>query len=288
MLFALQSALLRCRIGAIVAALLVLAAANPPAWAQSEPPGKIAKVNGIDMHYQERGTGEPLLLLHGFGGCATEWAPFAEVLAQDYRVISVDLRGHGWSTNQSGTFTMRQSAEDIAALLDELGIAKTRAMGISAGGMTLLHLATKHPERIDAMVLIGASTHFPTETRHISAGTHYETLPPPVQNFFRNCAKRGGEAQVKSLLTQFRAFATSYEDMTFTPPTLGRIKARTLIVHGDRDEFFPVEIPVAMYGAIPGSELWIVPEGDHVPIYDERMPEFLRVTRQFLAGDKPE
>jgi pimeloyl-ACP methyl ester carboxylesterase len=258
-----------------------------PGWAQSSPPGKIAAVNGITMHYQEHGQGEPLLLLHGFGGCGADWAPFAEVLAQDYRVISVDLRGHGWSTNPANAFTMRQSGEDIAALLDKLGIEKTRAIGISAGGMTLLHLAIRHPEQIEAMVLIGASTHFPKETRAITAGSRWESLPPPVQQFFRACAKRGGD-QVERLLTQFRGFSTSYEDMTFTPPTLGTIKARTLIVHGDRDEFFPVEIPVTMYDAIPGSELWIVPGGDHVPIYDDRMPEFLRVARKFLARTQPD
>ncbi len=257
------------------------------AWAQSSPPGKIVTVNGIDLHYEERGRGEPLLLLHGFGGCGADWAPFADDLSRDYRVISVDLRGHGWSTNPPDTFTMRQSAEDIAALLDKLGIEKTRAMGISAGGMTLLHLATRYPERLDAMVLIGASTHFPAETRHIASDSYLEKLPPPVQKFFQDCAKRGGDNQVEQLLAQFRGFATSYEDMTFTAPTLGKIKARTLIVHGDRDEFFPVEIPVGMYGAIGGSELWIVPGGDHVPIYEGRTPEFLRVARQFLAGAKP-
>ena len=63
--------------------------------------------------------------------------------------------------------------------------------------------------------------------------------------------------------------------MTFTPPALGKIEARTLIVHGDRDEFFPVSMPVQMYESIPGSELWIVPGGDHVPIFEERTAEFL-------------
>ena len=264
-------------------ALLVGSASmTPPVLAQTDPPGELVPVNGIEMHYQERGSGEPLLLLHGFGGCGNEWRPFADVLARQYRVISVDLRGHGWSTNPANAFTMRQSGEDIAALLDKLGIEKTKAMGISAGGMTLLHLATRHPEKIEAMVLIGASTHFPAETRGITRNSTWDNLPPPVQQFFTGCAMRGGD-QVEQLLSQFRGFSNSYEDMTFTPPTLGTIKARTLIVHGDRDEFFPVEIPVAMYRAIPGSELWIVPEGDHVPIYDERMPEFLRVTQKFLA-----
>lgn len=286
MMFARQFQLLLRVMGSTIAAIFLTAAVAPPAWAQSAPPGKIARVNGIDMHYEERGTGEPLLLLHGFGGCSEEWRPFVDVLSQDYRVIAVDLRGHGWSTNPTNAFTMRQSGEDIAALLDKLGIEKTRAIGISAGGMTLLHLATRHPQRIEAMVLIGASTHFPKETRAITRGSHWENLPAPVQEFFQACAKRGGD-QVERLLSQFRGFADSYEDMTFTPPTLGTIAARTLIVHGDRDEFFPVEIPLTMYKAVPQAELWIVPEGDHVPIYGERMPEFLRIARRFLAEDRP-
>jgi pimeloyl-ACP methyl ester carboxylesterase len=65
------------------------------------------------------------------------------------------------------------------------------------------------------------------------------------------------------------------------------IRARTLIVHGDRDDFFPVEIPLNMYRWIAGSQLWVVPNGDHVPIYEGRTPEFLRVTRAFLRGVDP-
>jgi len=285
MFFALHPKLALRRIAAVFTVLFALSVVLNPAWAQADPPGKIARINGLEMHYEERGSGEPLLLLHGFGGCASEWTPFADALSQDYRVIMVDLRGHGWSTNPANTFTMRQSGEDIAALLDKLGIQKTRAIGISAGGMTLLHLATRHPERVEAMVLIGASTHFPEQARAITRGSSRDTLPQPVLEFFEGCAKRGGD-QVERLLAQFRGFATSYEDMTFTPPTLGTIEARTLIVHGDRDEFFPVAIPVTMYESIPGSELWIVPNGDHVPVYGERMPEFLRVAQQFLTKGK--
>ena len=70
--------------------------------------------------------------------------------------------------------------------------------------------------------------------------------------------------------------------MNFTPPYLSTIKARTLIVHGDRDILFPVSIPVEMYQAIRGSELWIVPRGEHVPIYGPRLGEFLNVAMEFL------
>ena len=99
------------------------------------------------------------------------------------------------------------------------------------------------------------------------------------------CASRG-EPQVRALMGQFLAFRDSHEDMNLTPPYLGTIKARTLIVHGDRDEFFPVEIPVEIYRSIPKSQLWIVPNGDHVPIYGPRTAEFLRIVRSFLTAPK--
>ncbi len=266
---------------ALALAILVLCA---PAFAQPRTaPGKLVQLNGITLHYEERGKGEPLLLLHGFGMCGADWGEITDELAKNYRVIRPDLRGHGWSTNPSGKFTMRQSAEDIRALLDSLGLKQVRAMGISAGGMTLLHLATKYPDRLSAIAVIGATTHFPEQARAMMRGAAADTLPPEVMEMFGQCASRG-DTQVRELMTQFSGFQHSHEDMNLTPPYLATIKARTLIVHGDRDEFFPVAIPVEMYNSIPGSQLWIVPNGDHVPIYGQRTPEFLRIARAFLTA----
>lgn len=271
--------------------LLALALVALPAAAVAQSPrtmpGRLVDLNGIKLHYEELGSGRPLLLLHGFGMCGKgDWGAIAGELAKTNRVILVDLRGHGWSTNPSGKFTMRQSAEDIRALLDSLGIRKIRAMGISAGGMTLLHLATKYPDRVEAMIVIGATTYFPEQARRVIAGEAAAPLPKEVRDMFDACAARG-EPQVRDLMGQFLAFKDSHEDMNLTPPYLGTIKARTLIVHGDRDEFFPIDIPVTMYTSIPGSQLWIVPNGDHVPIYGKRTPEFLRITRQFLDSGPP-
>jgi pimeloyl-ACP methyl ester carboxylesterase len=91
-----------------------------------------------------------------------------------------------------------------------------------------------------------------------------------------SCAPQG-TGQVNALMAQFQGFKDSYDDMNLGPEDLGRIQARTLIVHGDRDEFFPVEVPVRMYRDIPKSTLWIVPQGGHVPIHEERQAEFLRI-----------
>jgi pimeloyl-ACP methyl ester carboxylesterase len=244
--------------------------------------GRIVPVGDIDMYYEEYGAGEPLVLLHGFGGCVQNWYPFIAELSQRHRLIVVDLRGHGRSTNPGNGFTHRQAADDVFLLLRQLGVDSFAAMGMSSGGMVLLHMATSQPGRIEAMVLISATTHFPEQARAIMRRASFDTMPREVREMYRECAKRG-DAQVRQLLAQFNALHDNRDDVNFTARQLATITARTLIVHGDRDNFFPVEIPVAMYRAIPDAQLWIVPGGDHVPVHDPAVP-FTATVKRFLDG----
>ena len=92
----------------------------------------------------------------------------------------------------------------------------------------------------------------------------------------------GGDDQIKTLLQSTAGFAESYDDMNFTPPYLATIRARTLIVQGDRDPLYPVEISIEMAKAIPRSSLWIVPNGGHGPIGGEQWPVFLKTASAFL------
>jgi pimeloyl-ACP methyl ester carboxylesterase len=244
--------------------------------------GHAVQINNIEMYYEEYGVGKPLVLLHGFGGCAKNWHPFIAGLAEHHRLIVVDLRGHGHSTNPEHTFTHRQAASDVFLLLEKLGVAQFSAMGMSSGGMTLLHMATRQATRIDAMVLISATTHFPDQARAIMRRASFATMPQPVQEMYRECATRGDE-QIRQLITQFNAFHDDFDDMNFTPQSLSTITARTLLVHGDRDNFFPVEIPLSIYRSIPNAALWIIPGGDHVPIFDPTVP-FTSTALRFLNG----
>jgi pimeloyl-ACP methyl ester carboxylesterase len=249
---------------------------------QTSSNGHIVEINDIEMYYEEYGVGKPLVLLHGFGGCAQNWHPFAAELSERYRLIVVDLRGHGHSTNPGNEFTHRQAASDVFALLDKLGVAQFSAMGMSTGGMALLHMATSQLRRIDAMVLISATTHFPDQARAIMRRASFGTMPQQVKEMYRECAKRGDE-QIRQLLAQFNALHDNHDDMSFTAQSLSTIAARTLVVHGDRDNFFPVEIPLNMYRSIPDAALWIIPGGDHVPIYDAAVP-FTATVLKFLLG----
>lgn len=242
--------------------------------------GHTVQIDNIEIYYEEYGTGKPLVLLHGFGGCAQNWHPFTARLSEHYRLIVVDLRGHGYSTNPANKFTHREAAGDVFLLLDKLGVGRFSAMGMSTGGMALLHMATSQPKRIDSMVLISTTSHFPDQARAIMRRASFDTMPREVQEMYRECAKRGDE-QIRQLITQFNALHANYDDMNFTVQSLSTITARTLIVHGDRDNFFPVEIPLSIYRSIPDAALWVIPGGDHVPIYNSGVP-FTSTALRFL------
>jgi len=242
------------------------------------------KVNGIEMFVETRGEGEPLLLLHGGGGAGSNWNLVFKEPPHGYRLIIPDLRGHGRSTNPSGEFTFRQSGLDVLALLDQLGIEKCKAIGLSMGAKTLLHVATQQPSRVEAMVLVSAAPYFPEQTRVImdqaSRLDHSEAEWQQMRQWHKH-----GDDQIRWLWRLPEKFLSSYDDMNFTPPYLATITARTLIVHGDRDFLYPVSLAFEMYESLPQSWLWIVPNGGHGPIFSDRVNDFVEKALAFLRGD---
>jgi len=239
------------------------------------------------LFYQEFGKGSPLVLLHGFFDTGDIWKPWIPKFAETYRVIVPDLRGHGRSENPSGLYTHRESAIDILNLLDYIGIDRFQAIGLASGAMSLLHAATLQPERVASMVLLSGTPYFPENARTILRSI-YE-FGPEITQLLKQWHPRG-EEQIQSLFKQFRSFGEDYEEMNFTPPMLSQIKASTLIIHGDRNVFFPVELALEMYQAIPNSYLWIVPNGDHTLLFSEwggsfpGKEVFANLTLDFLAG----
>jgi len=233
-----------------------------------------------EIYYQQYGSGTPLLLLHGYGGCIRNWQPFTGELAKRYRLVLVDLRGHGHSSSTEEPFTHRAAALDVMLLLEALGIERCSAMGMSTGGMVLLHLASAKPEIFGKLVLISATTHFPDQARAIMRRASMDTVPREVREMYLVCAERG-ELQVRKLIEDFNALGDNYDDMDFDQEKLSAVLAPTLIIHGERDNFFPVEIANNLNRWISGSELWLIAGGEHVPVFDLKFPFISRVL-QFL------
>jgi pimeloyl-ACP methyl ester carboxylesterase len=244
----------------------------------------IADINGCQIAYDLRGDGDSLLLLHGGMGAGTDWKYVFPEDPTGFRVLVPDLRGHGRSTNPSGAFTFRQAALDMLALLDLLGISTVKAIGLSGGGITLLHMATVQPARVAAMVVVSAPPYFPAQARAIQASFSEEALPENERKAMRQRHVHG-EAQIQALFAQTKTFATTYDDVNFTPPLLSTIRARTLVVFGDRDFLYPVSIAFELHAAIPKSHLWVVPNGPHGPIFGLHAAGFAATAIDFLRGN---
>jgi pimeloyl-ACP methyl ester carboxylesterase len=240
-------------------------------------------LNGIELHYQIEGQGEPLLLLHGGTGCHEDWAYCGrDHFAREYQLIKPDARGHGHSSNPGKIITHRQCALDTLALLDHLGIARCRAIGMSMGGNILLHMATLQPQRIEAMILVSATMYFPEQARKIMRQVPTpENQPQPEWESMRR-RHHLGDQQIIALWDWTREMQHSYHDMNFTPPALSTITARTLVVYGDRDPLYPVEMAVEMYRAIPNSALWVLPHAGHGPVFMEAAAHFAQTSLKFL------
>lgn len=244
----------------------------------------IQQINGFELHWEEHGEGEPLLWLHGGMGCGADWRYLFKDPPAGYRLIAPDLRGHGASTNPPGTFTFRQAAADVHALLDRLNLPSVKAIGLSGGGIVLLHMATSKPASIDSMVVVSAPPYFPEQAR--AAQRHFSEAALGAAEMERMRGRhKHGERQIQQLFAMVHAFADSVDDVNFTPPLLSRITASTLIVFGDRDPLYPVSLAFDLHHAIPRSFLWVVPNGPHGPIFGDGAAQFSTTAFAFLRGE---
>ena len=244
-------------------------------------PGRIETLNAVQIYFEDHGSGnEPLFVLHGFSGSSQDWNSSSPQLTERFRVIAPDLRGHGRSGILAAPFRHQDAARDMLALLDLLKIDSCKGIGVSCGGNVLLHMAAIQPERLKAMVLVSATPYFPAQARAIMRQYSQSVTPEQFEQLRAN--HPGGDEQVRALLASTAAFADSYDDMNFTPPLLATVRARTLIVQGDRDPLYPVDLSVEMAKAIPRSSLWIVPDAGHGPVIGKRWSGFLDTAIEFL------
>jgi len=239
--------------------------------------------DGARLHYEIFGDGEPLLWLHGFMGAGPDWQYIFKHPPAGYRLIAPDLRGHGASTNPSTSFSFREAARDVAALLRHLGLERVKAIGLSGGGIALLHLATAEPTAVASMVVVSAPPYFPMQTRAIQRQTSAAMFSDVEMDLMRGRHKYG-EEQIEALFAHSRALADTWDDVAFTPPHLSTVTAETLIVFGDRDPLYPVSLAFELHAAMPGSHLWVVPNGGHGPVFGENAMRFSETALSFLGG----
>ena len=217
-----------------------------------------AAVNGIKMYYEIYGEGKPLVLLHGGGSTIqTTFGNVLPLLAMKYKVIAVELQAHGHTGDRNAPETFQQDADDVAALLKQLNIAKASFFGFSNGGTTSLQIAIRHTEAVNKLVIAsgvyqreGLIPGFFEMMQHASL----DSMPKPLQDAFLKI-----NPDTSALLTMHnkdRDRMIAFTDIS--DDDLKSIKAPALIINGDKD-VITNEQALKMSRVIPNAELMILP-----------------------------
>lgn len=199
-----------------------------------------AQINGLDMYYEVRGSGEPLVMLHG--AILPDVGPSADALAQDFMVIAPHLQGRGHTRDINRPFTYEAMADDVAALLAHIAVSKARILGQSMGGGVALRIGLRHPQLVDRLVLVStvmASSGWNPKVQQelIEMGSGAAKSAAEVAK--SDVGRAYPEVDWESLLRKTSEFQQQPYDLTEDVRSLG---IKTLLVFADEDAITPDHI----------------------------------------------
>lgn len=228
--------------------------------------------------YTVEGNGPPVLLIHGVGARLDNWDGVAAVLARNFKVIRYDLRGHGQSSKVPGPYSLDLFADDAAALLDHLGIARTHVAGHSLGGMIAVTIARKYPQRVDHVAVISAAAgRTEEESRKVKERIALIASGIPGDHF-RNSLARWFTDEFRAanpeLMEKYAArnkendpacYAAAYTVLATgeVAPDLAHVNAPTLVFTGEHDLGSNPRMSRFIAEGIAGATLRILPRLRH-------------------------
>jgi len=257
------------------------------------------RINNIEIAYDDTGSGPAVVLIHGYPFNRSLWTEQVSALADRYRVVALDLRGHGESEASTGASTMKLMAQDIAALMDELQIDRAVIGGLSMGGYVTLAFYQLFPERVEKLLL--ADTRAQADTDEAKA-----TRADQVQQILADGMTGIVNAMLPKLLSpetvskQPEIVKRVRDMMMHTTPEgavgalrgmaeredqtarLTQINVPTLIVVGKEDPITPVADSEKMHERIAGSQLVVIENASHVSNI-EQPQQFNRALKDFLS-----
>ncbi len=217
---------------------------------------------GLDLYYESHGpeTGPAVVLLHG----ATEtfgvsWPKQVPALSASFRVLGIDMRGHGRSTNPAGRLDLRTMADDVVHLLDALELQTAHVCGFSGGASTALFTAARHPNRLRSVTLISNNVER-DEARH-GAGFWDPARIDERDPLWRRAMRKWHAIDPDTLLSWW-----AEEDRirpNFSAAELAAIHVPALVAAGDRDPVVPLEQTLRLYRGLPDARLLVLPGVGH-------------------------
>ena len=251
------------------------------------PPSQfLVLADGTRLHYRDRGPrdGPVLIVLHGFSGSLFIWESWSRALSDRFRVISLDLPGHGLTgAVPSGDYSQGAMVQSVKAVADRLGLDRFALAGVSMGGGVAARFAELYPKRVSHLILIDAAGARTSTRPRLHLSTMAANLPVIDRFFLYAVMKRMPElahmeGSPQAILEHFRL-----ADDTYVWNHVGAIKAPVLILWGGNDQVIPIAGAYAWHNAIPGSKLIVYPGAGHVSMADA--PQSARDVREFLGTE---
>ena len=260
----------------------------------------LVRIDDIQVAYTDAGVGRPVVLIHGYPFNRSLWNEQVAVLSSSYRVITPDLRGFGETDSSQGPATMSRMADDVARLMDHLGIAQAVIGGLSMGGYVALAFYKQFPSRVRALVLAdtraSADTEEAKQTRAQQAqkalsegmaGIADAMLPklltPETVSKRPEVVKRVRDMMLKTKPEGAAAALLGMAEREDQTSLLPAITSPTLILVGAEDAITPVGDSEKMHNAIAGSRLVVIENAGHVSNL-ERTDEFNQNLVDFLRN----
>ncbi len=248
------------------------------------------KVNGFKTHYEDKGSGKPLLLVHGACSNTSIWVNQISGLSNKLRVIAIDLPGHGKTEPLSQRGTIERYADHVAGFMKEIGLSKAAVGGTSMGGLVVQQLCLKYPQLVEKLILIDSAAKIPIsqEVLNLYRNQFESTQKLLSEISFSKKTMKANPALVQQhvqedLKTDRKVATEDYEatgGVDFTRQ-LGKIKAPTLIIMGADDLMITPTMAQFLYENIKGSKLETIPDAGHVNMI-EKPDEFNRILVKFI------
>jgi pimeloyl-ACP methyl ester carboxylesterase len=233
--------------------------------------GKYYDIRGVKLYAETYGNGKPLLLIHGNGGSIEAFSNNIPYFAKKYKVIAVDSRAHGKSTDAADSLSFEQMADDFAGLLDVMHIDSAYVIGWSDGGINALELAMRHPKKVIKLASTGANL-WPDST-----GIVPQYWKGEQKQFEKDKNTVWKTAKEKN---DWKIFMLDWLQPNIKLTELKKIQCPSLIIGGDHD-VIPIPHTVQIYQGITKAYLWIVPNSGH-PTLIEHKDEFNKIVDDFF------
>ncbi|MBM7837222.1 pimeloyl-ACP methyl ester carboxylesterase [Alkalihalobacillus xiaoxiensis] len=235
--------------------------------------------NDVELHYEERGTGETIVFTHGASWDQHQWQPQVNALSNSYHTVTWDVRGHGRSTLPAGKVDARQFSRDLIALLDHLHVKQAHLCGLSMGGHISLQTAIYYPERVSSLILIG--------TPYTNSFNAFEKWVLPLNRLSSRFIPMSLLAFMQAkTLSRFNHENKAYIQKAVrsipherwirlwqaisrmeSGEQLQTITCPTLILHGEHDSMI-MRQQIALHQLIPHSTLKIIDQAHHATNLD--------------------